>query len=676
MNRNEIRLFDDSVIKLTIKQGQENERFVVQENENSWTYNGAEIDIRDWNAIYTLPGSLSSGELAYTRDTSRLFVGNIYDSKTDASGHQQTIGGVLVGNKYLGYVDSRNKNIAEFSGENGTKLSGTPLKLSGKGGLLEDGSDYRSYNWPENSDDGKTNTTEDGKWQKIPYYNAKYDAYDGDYMYDIYRNAFILFDHNIKQFNGEIEEAGKLSGKRKTPLIPRYKSINEDERTEEEKVSYSYTSDMYGDGYVLFYNVIPDGRTLTFETKTYGTDGIAKNDVDPNYSYNILKINKLDVSNLNDVLNLETDEEGASDFVADGNIIKINQTIKNSIEKAAARISPIFSGLYSENSSSPAINPSDNCFLMGINPYTGSDDKPINDKIEESSAVQTEILVSELSSALTILNSAFNKETGTLITDAVLPDYISKVEVEELIDKKMPSIIPGNTSNTIFPRLKESSIICNPETLFDRFENALDDNGEKTPEIQAESIINSILFNELRELIFANTSPDTSIDTLYIRTEPSDIPFIIGNDWDSLYKNFKFNEDNPDNTTTLTTIGEYINRLMADETEKPEINYYLYIKGEGVISIKPFIYKKIKTNHKPDGSYDIKIIKEYEETITLSSNGTHISIPLENDSNYDIEGVDINSIYYMPVRSKNGAINEDIEVGEPENTLPDENGNE
>jgi hypothetical protein len=92
VNRNEIRLFDDSVIKLTIKQGQEKERFVVEENENSWTYNGADITITDWNAIYTLPGSLSSGELAYTRDTSRLFVGNIYDSATDAKGHQQTLG--------------------------------------------------------------------------------------------------------------------------------------------------------------------------------------------------------------------------------------------------------------------------------------------------------------------------------------------------------------------------------------------------------------------------------------------------------------------------------------------------------------------------------------------------------------------------------------------------------
>lgn len=671
MNRNEIRLFDDSVIKLTIKQGQENERFVIQEKENSWTYNGAEIDIQDWNAIYTLPGSLSSGELAYTRDTSRLFVGNIYDSKTDATNHQQTIGGVLVGNKYLGYVDSRNKDIAEFSGEDGTKLSGTPLALSGKEGLLEENSIYRSYNWPENSSNEEINLTEDGKWQKLPYYNVKYDAYDGDYMYDIYRNAFILFDHNIKQFNGEIGEAGNLNGKRKTPLIPRYKSINEDERTEEQKVSYNYTSDMYGDGYVLFYNIIPDGRTLTFETKTYGTDGISKNDVDPNYSYNILKINKLEVGNLSDVLNLEADEEGASDFIADGNIIKINQTIKNSIEKAAARISPIFSGLYSENSSSPSINPSDNCFLVGINPYTREDDISINDKIEESSVVQTGILLSDLSSALTILNSAFNKETGTLITDTVLPDYISKTEVEELIDEKIPSIIPGNTSNTIFPRLKESSIICNPETLSERFDNAVDDTGVKTAEAQAESIINSILFHELRELIFANT------DTLYIRTNPGDIETIIGDKWVSDYKDFTFNEDNPDGTSTSSiTIGEYINRLMNDETEKPEINYYLYIKGENNISIKPFTYVKKEINHGTDGGYKILITKEYDETITLSSNGTHISIPLENNSNYDIEGVDINGIYYIPVRSKNGAINEDTEVSEPEDILPDENGNE
>lgn len=637
MNRNEIRLFDDSVIKLTIKQGQENERFVVQENENSWTYNNAEIDIRDWNAIYTLPGSLSSGELAYTRDTSRLFVGNIYDSKADASGHQQTLGGVLVGNKYLGYVDSRNKNTAEYSGEDGTKLSGTPLPLSGGSGLLEENSIYRSYNWPENSSDEEINKTEDGKWQKLPYYNAKYDAYDGDYMYDIYRNAIILFDHNIKQFNGEIEEAGQINGKRKTPLIPRYKSINEDERTEEEKVSYSYTSDMYGDGYVLFYNVIPDGKTLTFETKTYGTDGIAKNDVDPNYSYNILKINKLEVNNLSDVLNLESDKEGGSDFVADGNIIKINQTIKNSIEKAAARISPIFSGLYSENSSSPSVNPSDKCFLVGINPYEGSDDLSINDKIEGSKVVQTKILVSDLSNNLDILKKAFNTD-GTLITATALPGYISKNGVEELINEKIPSIVPGNTLNIVFPRLKESSIICNPDTLYERFDNAQDEKGDKTPEVKAESIINSILFNELRELIFANNG------TLYIRTKFNDIGSIIGEKWTSTYESFQFK---PDGASTSTNIGVYISELLSNETEKQEINYYLYIKGAngGVGNIV------IKNNDAED-----------EEPITLSSNGTHILIPLENDSNYDIKGVDINSIYYIPVKSKSGGITGNPEI--------------
>ncbi len=640
MNRNEIRLFDDSVIKLTIKQGLEKERFVVQNNENSWTYNNTEIDIRDWDTIYTLPGSLSSGELAYTRDTSRIFVGNIYDSKADAEGHQQTLGGVLAGNKYLGYVDSRNKNIETFSGEDGTELSGKPLNLNGVGGLLEENSIYRSYNWPENSSDEEINRTEDGRWQKIPYYNKKYDAYDGDYMYDIYRNAIILFDHNIKPYDGDLEAVGTLNGKRKTPLIPRYNGTIETEREEEQKLSYNYTSDMYGDGYVLFYNVIPDGKTLTFESKSYGPDGKWNNvnENEPNYSYNILKINKLKVENISDIFKpeLEGGDGTSSDFTTDGNVITLHSNIKDAIDAARKVISPDFTSIFSNNSAEPGIVANDNCFILGLNPYTEiRDDITREFRIKNSNTVQTGLLVSEVKNNMDIVKRAFDSTSSSVqIKTEVIPDYVSRTDVEMMIDNSTPGGSPIINSNILFPRLKDFIKVLNITTLEALYTEC---NGDF--EEFANNLIAEIMYHELHDLIFANE------DKIYIRKTLDDesLEQILGVKWKDTYGTINFT---PDGEAQSTTLDAYIKKRLELPDNEQEINYYLYIKN----------------NTSNSNGYITISGPDLNEEIKLYSNGSHIMVPLENNSNYIISGTDSNSIYYIPVSSKNGTINDDTEV--------------
>lgn len=305
MSQKEVKLYDDSVIKLTIKQGTEKERFPVTIGSGQFT---KEDDLLNFDKINSVSGALVSGELGYTRDTHRLFVGNISESLNGLQ--QQTLGGTLAGNKYLGFVDSRDTS-------NLTNSAPLPLEE-----LLNSSSIYRSYNF---SDDGSEHPviTEDKKWQRLPYYNSAYDAYDGDYMYDMYRNAIILFDHNINSANNPSLSSGKLvptmRGKRKTIFESRFDGKNLEGG---EKTVNSHTKDMYGDGYVLFYNVIPDGDTLTFADKSFDKNGKDNNEADANnYSYNIIKLNKVPPTLLKDAL------DGSHFALGTGGTIQLNSDI-------------------------------------------------------------------------------------------------------------------------------------------------------------------------------------------------------------------------------------------------------------------------------------------------------------------------------------------------------------
>lgn len=97
MAQNKIEIFDDSVLKLTVNQGTEEER------------------------SETTLGNFNMGELAFARDTGRLFVGDCSDDETVPTTLPDgtlnyTKGGILTGNRYLGLIDSKPLVVNENNG--------------------------------------------------------------------------------------------------------------------------------------------------------------------------------------------------------------------------------------------------------------------------------------------------------------------------------------------------------------------------------------------------------------------------------------------------------------------------------------------------------------------------------------------------------------------------------
>lgn len=187
----------DTVIRLTIKQGKESERLSnVSENVKFQTSDTFDEDT--FNSYEYFP----SGELIYTRDTGRVFVGNntypasTNDGKVELT-NQITPGGTLVGNKYLGRTKLES---GEFAGE----------------------------------------LAFDGYHNKISEYNTDYKAYNGDYIFDTKNYALILFDKNNKinktYFNN-------LKGNAKT-----------------------VAENTIGTGYTTFISAIPEGEFLDYDS--------------------------------------------------------------------------------------------------------------------------------------------------------------------------------------------------------------------------------------------------------------------------------------------------------------------------------------------------------------------------------------------------------------------------
>ena len=96
MASNSIKIFNDTVLKQSVLQGYE-----VQRTNNNL-------------------GQFTMGELAFTRDTGRLFVGNVTNSLKDKDSLPVT-GGILTGNKYLGAIDSKPLIHFAASGQTGWK---------------------------------------------------------------------------------------------------------------------------------------------------------------------------------------------------------------------------------------------------------------------------------------------------------------------------------------------------------------------------------------------------------------------------------------------------------------------------------------------------------------------------------------------------------------------------
>lgn len=87
MPTDNIKIYTDTVLRHTILQGQEAER--------------------------TEPGTFAMGELAFTRDTGRVFVGTYTDNRTETD-HSYKEGGLIVGNKFYGIVDNFDNGIQKI----------------------------------------------------------------------------------------------------------------------------------------------------------------------------------------------------------------------------------------------------------------------------------------------------------------------------------------------------------------------------------------------------------------------------------------------------------------------------------------------------------------------------------------------------------------------------------
>ena len=263
---NYIKIFDDTVLKQSILQGYEAQRTNVN------------------------LGKFTMGELAFTRDTGRVFVGNITEQTNDKDS-RSVDGGILVGNKYLGLIDS--KPLGHYNPSNVPLNYAIPNVSNireGEGiveetGLFLEGSKFRS--------------DKNGKWPKNTEYIEKYDAYTGDYMFDIFNNALILFDKNITT-NENVQPESIWDGEQEMFLdsngLPLSDSTNVTRRTKIEDTSADANRNypIYGDGYVIMRILEPDGTTLGYKDRHF-TEGKPRiNDTEDtswaNWSHNLLEL--------------------------------------------------------------------------------------------------------------------------------------------------------------------------------------------------------------------------------------------------------------------------------------------------------------------------------------------------------------------------------------------------
>lgn len=285
-----IKIFDDTVLKQSINQGYEVQR------TNSRL------------------GNFTMGELAFTRDTARLFVGNSTNINEDQDS-KEVIGGSLAGNKYLGLIDS--KPLTHFyliDKETGEKVdSSVHFPLSYENDTSSTLKDSQGFNviYTEKAllcSDSKFRTDKNKGWDKKATYNRKYDAYNGDFVFDTFNNALILFDKNIVPVKSDddpnwtvtnsIQQYKKSDGtlytetdgdysKYRTRLINVTPPADESNTTVLGNPNYP----IYGDGFVVMRIIEPDGITLGYREKKFTqSSGKAEND---NYSHNYIELKKV-----------------------------------------------------------------------------------------------------------------------------------------------------------------------------------------------------------------------------------------------------------------------------------------------------------------------------------------------------------------------------------------------
>lgn len=286
-----IKIYNDTVLKQTILQGYETQRT----NPNL--------------------GKISMGELAFTRDTGRVFVGNFSSDVEDKELPLDTraiTGGILTGNKYIGLIDSKPLGHWSTTGSNGT----FPLNYSSvttdssteeeEQGLFLSGSRFRPY-----KKDSRNNIVYEGGspvlqkggdgWDKSAEYIQKYGVYSGDFAFDVFSNALIIFDKNIKpgeEINRKWENGKEIFLNDKNEDI----TATAIRRTKIENHPDSKTSEypIYGDGYVMMRILEPDGITIDYMDRQFneGVPYTSSKESEtyahlqwPNWTHNILKVN-------------------------------------------------------------------------------------------------------------------------------------------------------------------------------------------------------------------------------------------------------------------------------------------------------------------------------------------------------------------------------------------------
>ncbi len=277
---------NDTVIRLTIKQGTEKERFGYKidnigdaiEKNNQRIFSTKDLE----NYKY-----FPSGELIYTRDTCRVFVGNNTNTFKSVDGDitvetQQEIteGGTLVGNKYLG---------------------------------LTSDSPYTSQS----------------KHSKLSIYNEKYDAYDGDYEYNNTYDALILYSNGFtnKKYNPDAIVSGNLKKAQDSNTMNVATVINQ-------LIAGNDENDICN-GFIPFLNIIPDGTTIDFaykpgeETTGYNINPIRVINIEARLVHQYFYKTTTSISNSE-----KTNGKLAEDFYVDGQNklrLRFNQTIFKNI---------------------------------------------------------------------------------------------------------------------------------------------------------------------------------------------------------------------------------------------------------------------------------------------------------------------------------------------------------
>ena len=300
MSKNHIKIFDDTVLKQSINQGTESQRSAPN------------------------LGRFTMGELAFTRDTGRVFVGTSSSQNPSSQQLPEVQGGILTGNKYLGYIDSK-----PLSWWKRGEYSSIPLNYDSETYYKDEitGNESKDDFTMESSMLGKDSKYRNrpnytGKWQREAIYNEKYDAYNGDYLYDIYQNAIILFDTNISEKSNNISG---VSDMREQFYDNDGTVLSIDEQYRRTKVQnlvddYNKSRPIYGDGYVIFKNIEVDGKTIKFKDKVFNNNGEFPEDGHINYSHNVIEVGEIGSSSMIGALSKE--------HFINNSVIELRDTIK------------------------------------------------------------------------------------------------------------------------------------------------------------------------------------------------------------------------------------------------------------------------------------------------------------------------------------------------------------